>query len=175
MKFSYFTDIDTLVIELLEGPAAEGFDIAPSVVGHATADGRVSCVDIDHASERTSLQFLASGNTDIEWHVETLNSGTQTKRLQDRSNGRSRKTSDRIRCTYVQYADTLEVRFSEGRPVDEITVAPSIWLELNEGGQIAGVTIGFASAKITNFEPTGKTPCVEWITYVESDQLVPAV
>ena len=174
MKFVYFPNTDTLVIDLLEGPAAEGFDVAPSVVAHATADGRVSCLDIDFASKRTTLQFLASGDPDIEWRVETRNSGTQTKRLQHRSNGRSRKTSGQIRCTYVEYADTLEIRFSEGRPVDEITVAPSIWLELNEGGQIAGVTIGFASAKITNFDPTGKTQCVEWITYVESDQLVPA-
>ena len=174
MKFAYFTDTDTLVIDLLEGPAAEGFDVAPSVVAHATADGRVTCVDIDHASERTSLQFLASGDPDIEWHVETLNSGAQTKRVPHRSNGRSRVTRGQIRCTYVQYADMLEVRFSEAQHVDEISVSPSIGLELNESGRISGVTIGFASAKITNFDPNGETPCVEWMTYVESDQLVPA-
>lgn len=174
MKFTYFLDTDTLDIELLAGPSAEGFDVAPSVVAHATADGRVSSLEIDHASERTSLELPTSGDPDVEWQVETQNSGTQSQQVQNRFNGRSRETSGQIWCTYIQHADTLEVRFAEGQIVNDISVAPSIWLELNEGGQIAGITIGFASAKITNMDPTGTTPCVEWRTHVESDQLVPA-
>ena len=174
MKFAYFPDTDTLDIELLTGAAAEGFDVAVSVIGTAKADGRLSSLTIDHASERTCLEYLNSSDPELDWLVETRDSGCRVQRVPNHPNGGGRMRAGLIRCTYVQASDILEVRFTHAKPTSDIMVAPSIWLELDDDRRVIGLHIGFASHKISKMDPTGMTPCVEWRTHVESDQLVPA-
>ena len=174
MKLTYFPDSDTLDVQLLEGPAADGFDVAKSVIAHAKADGRVASMEIDFTTKTTSLDYLTTHDPTLHWAIEAQNSERDVQQVPQQSNGRARNTAGTIRCIYVRDYDILDIRFTEEKPTDDVFVAPSIWLELNEAQRIIGLTIGFASSKIANLDPSGMTPCVEWETHVETPELVPA-
>lgn len=174
MRFAYFPETDTIDIELLTGPSAEGFDVAEDVIGTAKADGRLSSLTIAHASERTSLEYLNSSDPDLEWLVETRDSGRRVQRVPNQRNGDGRIRAGLIRCTYVQAADILEIQFAQEKPAGDVLVAPSIWLELDDRHRVVGLHIGFASHKISDMDPTGMTPCVEWRTHIGAGRLVPA-
>ena len=174
MKFTYFPDTDTLDVQLLEGPAADGFDVAKSVIAQAKADGRVESLEIDFTTKTTSLDYLSTHDPTIQWATEAQNSELDVQQVPNRSNGRAREAAGTIWCNYDRGYDFLDIRFTKEKPTSDIFVAPSIWLELNDAQRIIGLTIGFASSKIANLDPTGMTPCVEWETHVQTPELVPA-
>lgn len=58
MRVEYFSETDTLYIQLLEGQATDTQEVADDIVLDFSNDGRVIGIEIDHASERTDLGNL---------------------------------------------------------------------------------------------------------------------
>jgi uncharacterized protein YuzE len=62
MKITYFSDTDTLYIDLSEKPGADTDEIADGVVVDYDADGAVTGIEIDHARARLDLtRFVLTG------------------------------------------------------------------------------------------------------------------
>lgn len=59
MKLNYFPDTDTLYIELSPRPGSDAEEVADGVVLDLDADGVVTGIEIEHASERTDLREVA--------------------------------------------------------------------------------------------------------------------
>jgi len=55
MKFEYFSDTDTLYIQLREDPGVDAQEVAPDIVFDFNDAGEVIGIEIEHASERTNL------------------------------------------------------------------------------------------------------------------------
>ena len=55
MKFKYYSETDSLYIDLAERPGAETREIAPGVLLDFDADGHLVGIDIDHASKVVNL------------------------------------------------------------------------------------------------------------------------
>ena len=58
MKFHYYSDTDSLYIELAAGPGTDSQEAAPGVVLDFDEKGTLVGIDIDHASMVTSLADL---------------------------------------------------------------------------------------------------------------------
>jgi uncharacterized protein YuzE len=58
MKVGYFSDTDSLYIELSERPSAESEEVAPGVVVDFDKEGRIVGIDIDQASKVLDLSRL---------------------------------------------------------------------------------------------------------------------
>jgi uncharacterized protein YuzE len=55
VKFKYYSETDSLYIDLAERPGAETREIAPGVLLDFDADGHLVGIDIDHASKVVNL------------------------------------------------------------------------------------------------------------------------
>jgi uncharacterized protein YuzE len=58
MKFHYYSDTDSLYIELSEKPSADSQEIRSGIVLDFDADGDLVGIDIDRASKRVDLSRL---------------------------------------------------------------------------------------------------------------------
>lgn len=58
MKFHYYSETDTLYIDLADRPGSEVQEVAPGVNLDFDADGRLVGIDIDHASQVVNLSRL---------------------------------------------------------------------------------------------------------------------
>ncbi len=55
MKFEYFSETDTLYIQLQPGPGVDAQEVAANIVFDFNEAGEVIGIEIEHASERTDL------------------------------------------------------------------------------------------------------------------------
>ena len=58
MKFRYYSETDSLYIDLSDIPSADSREVAPGVVLDFDAGGRIVGIDIDHASTLIDLTRL---------------------------------------------------------------------------------------------------------------------
>ncbi|MBF0475359.1 MAG: DUF2283 domain-containing protein [Deltaproteobacteria bacterium] len=58
MKINYYSDTDSLYIDLSEQPRAVGREISDGVVLDYDVQGRLVGIDIDNASEKVELKKL---------------------------------------------------------------------------------------------------------------------
>lgn len=58
MKFHYYSETDSLYIDLVERPAVDSREVTPGVVLDYDADGNLVGIDIDHASKIVDLSRL---------------------------------------------------------------------------------------------------------------------
>ena len=59
MKIRYFTDTDTLDIEVTTDPVAETRDFGADAIADFGADGAVCAITVEHASKRTGLPNIS--------------------------------------------------------------------------------------------------------------------
>ena len=59
MKFSYFSDTDTLYIDLAERPSVESDEVSPDIVLDLDADNNIVGIEIEHASRKVDLENLS--------------------------------------------------------------------------------------------------------------------
>ncbi len=55
MKVRYFTDSDTLLIELTDSPVAETRDLDENTLLDVDAEGNICSITIEHASTRAGI------------------------------------------------------------------------------------------------------------------------
>jgi uncharacterized protein YuzE len=58
MKLHYYTETDSLYIDLNSRPSADSREIAEGLVADFDAEGNVVGIDIDHASRKLDLKTL---------------------------------------------------------------------------------------------------------------------
>ena len=58
MKFHYYPETDSLYIDLSEKVSVDSHEVAPGVVLDFDAEGRLTGIDIDHASQIINLSRL---------------------------------------------------------------------------------------------------------------------
>jgi uncharacterized protein YuzE len=58
MKISYYSDTDSLYIDLSEQPSAESREVSEGIVLDYDAEGRLVGIDIDNASKKVNLKTL---------------------------------------------------------------------------------------------------------------------
>jgi uncharacterized protein YuzE len=58
MKFHYYSETDSLYIDLIEQPSARSWEVSPGVVLDFDSSGRLVGIDIDHASTNADLSRL---------------------------------------------------------------------------------------------------------------------
>ena len=62
MKVTYYSDTDSLYIELSEEPGADSLEISEGVVLDYDAQGNITGIDIDNAAHKVQLrEFFLSG------------------------------------------------------------------------------------------------------------------
>ncbi|VFN03935.1 MAG: Uncharacterized protein YuzE [Candidatus Kentron sp. G] len=55
MKLDYYKDTDSLYIDLSSRPSADSVEISDGIVLDYDAEGNITGIDIDNASEKTDL------------------------------------------------------------------------------------------------------------------------
>lgn len=58
MRISYYSETDSLYIDLSAKPSAESREVSPGVVIDYDAEGNIVGIDIDHASRKLDLDEL---------------------------------------------------------------------------------------------------------------------
>ena len=58
MKFHYYSDTDSLYIDLSEKTSVDSLEVAPGVVLDFDAEGHLVGIDIDHASDVVNLNHF---------------------------------------------------------------------------------------------------------------------
>jgi uncharacterized protein YuzE len=58
MKLAYYSDTDSLYIDLSEHPSVESREVSEGIVLDYAADGSLVGIDIDNASRKVQLQRL---------------------------------------------------------------------------------------------------------------------
>ena len=66
MKLSYYTDTDSLYIDLADRPSADSWEVTPGVVFDFDAAGLLVGIDIDRASQQLDLSGLIKGSVPVE-------------------------------------------------------------------------------------------------------------
>lgn len=74
MKFEYFTDSDTLVLEFTSGRVSETVDVTVGVIAHIDTDGSIMGLEIDRASNHLRSHDLSNGAPKITWAVDPVGS-----------------------------------------------------------------------------------------------------
>ena len=69
MKLYYYTDTDSLYIDLADRPGADSLEVAPGIVLDLDEAGSLVGIDIDHASEQVDL--WGKGQTSVPVEVVT--------------------------------------------------------------------------------------------------------
>jgi uncharacterized protein YuzE len=72
MKLAYYSDTDSLYIDLAEHPSVESREISEGIVLDYDAEGNLVGIDIDNASRKVQLQRLVL--TGMEGEIERLSS-----------------------------------------------------------------------------------------------------
>lgn len=67
MKLHYYTDTDSLYIDLADRAGADSREVAPGVVLDFDAAGALVGIDIDQASVVLDLAGLKAGSVPVEW------------------------------------------------------------------------------------------------------------
>ncbi len=65
MKFKYYSDTDSLYIDLSEKTSVDSNEVAPGVVLDFDAEGHLVGIDIDHASQVVNLARLEAESLPI--------------------------------------------------------------------------------------------------------------
>jgi uncharacterized protein YuzE len=55
MRFTYYTDTDSLYIDLADRPGVDSMEVAPGIVLDLDEAGSLVGIDIDHASQQVDL------------------------------------------------------------------------------------------------------------------------
>jgi uncharacterized protein YuzE len=58
MKIAYYSDTDSMYIDLSEKPSTESREVSPGVVLDYDEDGNIAGIDIDNASRKLNLKEL---------------------------------------------------------------------------------------------------------------------
>lgn len=66
MKFHYYSDTDSLYIDLSAKTSVDSQEVAPGVVLDFDADGHLVGIDIDHASQFVDLYSLETESLPIK-------------------------------------------------------------------------------------------------------------
>ncbi|MBA3496023.1 MAG: DUF2283 domain-containing protein [Gemmatimonadales bacterium] len=66
MKLCYYSDTDSLYIDLAERPSTDSREVTPGVVLDFDAAGTLVGIDIDQASRHLDLSGLGSGSVPVE-------------------------------------------------------------------------------------------------------------
>lgn len=69
MKLYYYTDTDSLYIDLADRPGVDSMEVAPGIVLDLDEAGSLVGIDIDHASEQIDL--WGKGQTSVPVQVVT--------------------------------------------------------------------------------------------------------
>ena len=72
MKLAYYSDTDSLYIDLAEHPSVESREISEGIVLDYDAEGNLVGIDIDNASRKVQLERLVL--TGMQGEIEKLNS-----------------------------------------------------------------------------------------------------
>ena len=165
MRFSYFHDTDTLHLDLLRGPCAEGFDVTDSIIAGAKSDGRISYLTIDHASEQFKMDDLATRVPRLRWIVKRRGISDLELPAMGGHNGSVSTSSSEIRFVYYWDQDRLCVEFTDGPVADTIKPGASVYVGVDGDGNLAELVIGFVSDKVDDFNPSASQPGIEWSIY----------
>ncbi|MDE3090677.1 MAG: DUF2283 domain-containing protein [Chloroflexota bacterium] len=65
MKFKYYSDTDSLYIDLSEKTSVDSNEVAPGVILDFDAEGHLVGIDIDHASQVVNLARLEAESLPI--------------------------------------------------------------------------------------------------------------
>ena len=71
MKLNYYADTDSLYIDLSSGASVDSVEISDGVVVDYDAKGKVTGIDIDHASENLDLAELTMSHLPVAKQVMT--------------------------------------------------------------------------------------------------------
>jgi len=66
MKLSYYSDTDSLYIDLSAKPSADSREVSEGVVLDYDAEGNLVGIDIDHASTKLDLRELVTHHIPLE-------------------------------------------------------------------------------------------------------------
>jgi len=66
MKLRYYSDTDSLYIDLADRPSADSREVTPGVVLDFDAAGALVGIDIDQASRHLDLTGIGSGSVPVE-------------------------------------------------------------------------------------------------------------
>ena len=69
MKLNYYSETDSLYIDLSEKPSAESREISAGVVLDYDAEGNLVGIDIDNASKKVQLKELSLQKLPIDIHA----------------------------------------------------------------------------------------------------------
>ncbi|MBD3241796.1 MAG: DUF2283 domain-containing protein [Chitinivibrionales bacterium] len=59
MKVSYFSDTDTLYIDLADRPSVDSDEVSPDIILDMDADSNIVGIEIEHASGHVDLDTLS--------------------------------------------------------------------------------------------------------------------
>ena len=65
MKLNYYAETDSLYIDLASSPSVDSVEISDGVVVDYDADGKITGIDIDHASENLDLAELTTSHLPV--------------------------------------------------------------------------------------------------------------
>lgn len=66
MKLRYYSDTDSLYIDLAERPSADSREVTPGIVLDFDATGALVGIDIDRASRHLDVTLLGIGSVPVE-------------------------------------------------------------------------------------------------------------
>lgn len=70
MKLKYYSDTDSLYIELSPNPSADSHEISSGIVLDYDANNNIVGIDIDHASQKIDMSEITIDKLPI--HIEKL-------------------------------------------------------------------------------------------------------
>lgn len=66
MKLSYYSDTDSLYIDLSARPSVDSVEVSAGVVLDYDSEGNLVGIDIDHASEKLDLREVVTSHIPLE-------------------------------------------------------------------------------------------------------------
>jgi uncharacterized protein YuzE len=66
MKIAYYSDTDSMYIDLSEKPSKESREVSPGVVLDYDEDGNIAGIDIDNASRKLNLKELVLSKVPVD-------------------------------------------------------------------------------------------------------------
>lgn len=71
MKLNYYSDTDSLYIDLSSKPSVDSDEVSPGVIVDYDDEGNITGIDIDKASKILDLKELTLNHLPIEMHKIT--------------------------------------------------------------------------------------------------------